>query len=72
MNILLDKRELKKAAKELSVLKINEVINALQEVLTDRQREIETIEKLQAFAKSKALLWSNWATSYQAIQLNLM
>jgi uncharacterized protein YihD (DUF1040 family) len=53
MSILLDKRELKKAAKELSVLKINEVINALQEVLTDRQREIETIEKLQAFAKEQ-------------------
>lgn len=53
MNILLDKSELKKAAKELSVLKINEVINALQEVLTDRQREIETIEKLQAFAKEQ-------------------
>lgn len=53
MSILLDKRELKKAAKELSVTKINEVISILNEVLTDRQREIETIEKLQAFAKEQ-------------------
>lgn len=53
MNILLDKRELKKAAKELSVVKINEVIATLHEVLTDRQREIDTIDKLQAFAKEQ-------------------
>lgn len=53
MSILLDKRELKKAAKELSVTKINEAINILNEVLADRQREIETIEKLQAFAKEQ-------------------
>ncbi|MGY5796175.1 H-NS family histone-like protein [Rheinheimera faecalis] len=53
MSILLDKRELKKAAKELSVTKINEVISILNEVLADRQREIETIEKLQAFAKEQ-------------------
>jgi len=53
MNILLDKRELKKAAKELSVVKINEVISTLNEVLSERQREIQTIEKLQAFAKEQ-------------------
>jgi uncharacterized protein YihD (DUF1040 family) len=53
MSILLDKRELKKAAKELSVTKINEVIDLLNGVLADRQREIETIEKLQALAKQE-------------------
>lgn len=53
MSILLDKRELKKAAKELSVTKINEIISTLNEVLSDRQREIEAIEKLQAFAKEQ-------------------
>lgn len=53
MSILLDKRELKKAAKELSVIKINEVISTLNEVLADRQREIDAIEKLQAFAKEQ-------------------
>jgi hypothetical protein len=53
MSILLDKRELKKAAKELSVTKINEVIDVLNGVLADRQREIETIEKLQALAKQE-------------------
>lgn len=53
MSILLDKRELKKAAKELTVVKINEVIATLNEVLSERQREVETIEKLQAFAKEQ-------------------
>ncbi len=53
MSILLDKRELKKAAKELSVVKINEVIVTLNEVLSERQREIETIEKLKALAKEQ-------------------
>jgi len=53
MSILLDKRELKKAAKELTIVKINEVIATLNEVLSERQREVETIEKLQAFAKEQ-------------------
>jgi hypothetical protein len=53
MSILLDKRELKKAAKELTVAKINEVIATLSEVLSERQREVETIEKLKALAKEQ-------------------
>jgi hypothetical protein len=53
MSILLDKRELKKAAKDLSLVKLTEVIDTLNGVLADRQKEVELITQLQQLAKSQ-------------------
>ena len=41
MSILLDKRELKKAAKELTLVKLTDVIETLNAVLAERQVEVE-------------------------------
>ncbi len=53
MSLLLDKRELKKAAKELSVLKLQEVIEVLQSVMTEREKEAEALELVRQFAKAQ-------------------
>lgn len=53
MSLLLDKRELKKAAKELSVVKLQEVIDVLNSVLAERQEETEFLAELQEFVKAK-------------------
>ncbi len=53
MSLLLDKRELKKAAKELSVLKLQEVIDVLKSVLDERQKESEVLEKVREFARAQ-------------------
>lgn len=53
MSLLLDKRELKKAAKELSVLKLQEVIEVLQSVLAEREKESEALEMVRQFAKAQ-------------------
>lgn len=53
MSLLLDKRELKKAAKELSVLKLQEVIDVLTSVLDERQKESEVLAKVREFAKAQ-------------------
>lgn len=53
MSLLLDKRELKKAAKELSVSKLQEVIEVLQSVLTERENEAALLDEIREFAKSK-------------------
>lgn len=53
MSIFLDKKELKKAAKTVSISKINEAIGVLQEVLAERQKESETIEQIKLLAKSQ-------------------
>lgn len=53
MSILLDKKELKKAAKEISVAKIHEAIEVLQSVIADRQKEIDTIEQIKQLAKAQ-------------------
>lgn len=53
MSVLLDKRELKKAAKELSVLKLQEVIDVLKSVLDERQKESEVLEKVREFARAQ-------------------
>ncbi|MBU1308356.1 MAG: H-NS histone family protein [Gammaproteobacteria bacterium] len=53
MSILLDKRELKKAAKELSLVKLTDVINVLNAVLAERQKEVELIAQLEQLAKSQ-------------------
>jgi ribosomal protein L22 len=53
MSILLDKKELKKAAKEISVAKIHEAIEVLQSAISDRQKEIDTIEQIKQLAKSQ-------------------
>lgn len=53
MSLLLDKRELKKAAKELSVLKLQEVIDVLKSVLDDRQKESEVLEKVREYARTQ-------------------
>jgi len=53
MSLLLDKRELKKAAKELSVVKLQEVIDVLNSVLAERQKESEFLVELREFVKAK-------------------
>ena len=53
MSLLLDKRELKKAAKELSVLKLQEVMDVLTSVMEERQKESEALEKVREFAKAQ-------------------
>ncbi|MDZ7867772.1 MAG: H-NS histone family protein [Rheinheimera sp.] len=53
MSLLLDKRELKKAAKELSVLKLQEVIDVLKSVLDERQKESEVLDKVREFARAQ-------------------
>ncbi len=52
MSLLLDKRELKKAAKELSVVKLQEVIDVLNSVLAERQKESEFIIQLREYVKA--------------------
>ena len=51
--ILLDKKELKKAAKEISVFKIKEAIEVLQSVIEDREKEMKAIEDIKAYAKQQ-------------------
>ena len=53
MSILLDKRELKKAAKELSLVKLQDVIATLNTVLAEREKETEVICQLEQLAKSQ-------------------
>jgi uncharacterized protein YihD (DUF1040 family) len=53
MSLLLEKRELKKAAKELTLVKLTEVIEVLNTVLAERQKEVELIEQLETLAKSQ-------------------
>ncbi|CAM3904535.1 H-NS family histone-like protein [Rheinheimera salexigens] len=53
MSLLLEKRELKKAAKELTLVKLTEVIEVLNAVLAERQTEVELIEQLETLAKSQ-------------------
>lgn len=53
MSLLLDKRELKKAAKELTFAKLNDVIDTLQSVLAERQAESDTISELERFVREK-------------------
>jgi uncharacterized coiled-coil protein SlyX len=53
MSILLDKRELKKAAKELTLAKLNDVLETLQTVLAERQSEIDAINEIERFAREK-------------------
>lgn len=53
MSLLLDKRELKKAAKELTVLKLQEVMDVLTSVMDERQKESEALDKVREFAKAQ-------------------
>lgn len=53
MSILLDKRELKKAAKELTLVKLTDVIDTLNSVLAERQKEVELIAQLEQLAQSQ-------------------
>lgn len=53
MSLLLEKRALKKAAKELTLVKLTEAIEVLNSVLADRQQEVELIEQLESLAKSQ-------------------
>ncbi|MEH8018949.1 H-NS histone family protein [Rheinheimera muenzenbergensis] len=53
MSILLDKRELKKAAKELTLVKLTEVIETLNSMIAERQNEAEVINQLEQLAKSQ-------------------
>lgn len=53
MSILLDKRELKKAAKELTLGKLTDIIETLNQVLAERQKEVELISQLEQLAKSQ-------------------
>lgn len=53
MSLLLDKRELKKAAKELTLAKLNDVLQTLQSVMAERQYELEAISEIERFAREK-------------------
>lgn len=53
MSLLLDKRELKKAAKELTLAKLNDVLDTLQAVLAERQSELDAINEIERFAREK-------------------
>ncbi|KKO45445.1 H-NS histone family protein [Arsukibacterium ikkense] len=53
MSILLDKRELKKAAKELTLAKLTEVIDTLNSIVAERQNEVAVIGQLEQLAKSQ-------------------
>lgn len=53
MSILLDKRELKKAAKELTLIKLTEVIETLNNIVAERQNEVEVINQIEQLAKSQ-------------------
>ncbi|SNY55791.1 hypothetical protein SAMN06297280_2977 [Arsukibacterium tuosuense] len=53
MSLLLDKKELKKAAKELTLVKLTDVIETLNGVLAERQQEVELIAKLEQLAKAQ-------------------
>lgn len=53
MSILLEKRELKKAAKELSLVKLQDVIATLTAVVAEREKEAEIITQLEQLAKSQ-------------------
>ncbi|KKO44055.1 H-NS histone family protein [Arsukibacterium ikkense] len=53
MSLLIDKRELKKAAKELTLVKLTEVIETLNGVLAERQQEVELIAQLEQMAKAQ-------------------
>jgi hypothetical protein len=53
MSILLDKRELKKAAKELTLAKLTDVIETLHGIVAERQNEVEVISQLEQLAKSQ-------------------
>ena len=53
MSLLLDKKELKKAAKEITTLKLHEVIDTLNSVLVERQKETEVLAQIRALAKAE-------------------
>lgn len=53
MSILLDKRELKKAAKELTLAKLTDVIETLNSIVAERQNEVVVISQLEQLAKSQ-------------------
>jgi hypothetical protein len=53
MSLLLDKKELKKAAKEITTVKLHEVIETLNAVLADRQKETEVLSQIRALAKAQ-------------------
>lgn len=53
MSILLEKRELKKAAKELTLVKLTDVIDTLNTVLAERQKEVELISQLEQIARAQ-------------------
>ena len=53
MSILLDKRELKKAAKELSLVKLQDVIATLNDLVNERKKEADLIAQLELMAKSQ-------------------
>lgn len=53
MSLLLDKKELKKAAKEITTVKLHEVIETLNAVLAERQKETEVLSQIRALAKAQ-------------------
>lgn len=53
MSLLLNKKELKKSAKELTVVNLRDAIEWLTEVLESRQKEAEAIEQIKQLAKSQ-------------------
>ncbi|MEE2025629.1 MULTISPECIES: H-NS family histone-like protein [Alkalimonas] len=65
MSLLLNKKELKKAAEELSVVKLQDVIRQLNDVLENRKRETEALEELKDFVKQKGFTFQQLGISVQ-------
>lgn len=53
MSLLLNKKELKRSAKELTVVNLRHTIEWLTEVLDSRQKEAKAIEQIKQLAKSQ-------------------
>ncbi|MDP4537723.1 H-NS histone family protein [Alkalimonas collagenimarina] len=53
MSLLLNKKELKRSAKELTVVNLRDAIEWLTEVLDSRQKEAAAIEQIKQLAKSQ-------------------
>jgi hypothetical protein len=53
VSILSDKKELKKAAKELTLVKLTDVIETLNSVMAERQQEVEVIARVEQYAKDQ-------------------
>lgn len=65
MSVLSDKKALKKAAEELTVVKLQEVIRQLNDVLESRQREAEALAEVEELVRQKGFTLQQLGISVQ-------